>query len=270
MRRTWQRERIVGSRACGAEVTSRTCEVAGGSSRLFNSAFSACSVISWASSITNARARASKGRPPTSRTTSRICSILIPVGQGSTRKKSGWRAKFRAVGSLPFSARPRASGSAAIVRWTRPHVAHRPHASPPAVSQRRARPAASASVLFPTPSGPASSNAGGSRPRSRLRARRPLTRSWPRTSAKAIGPRPRVAPGLDRAQDARRDLVGVALPIEPEPAVRLFVEERQVAAPHALVEFERFALEPVVGAPLADAGQAFLDLDVEEQDEVGA
>src|SRR5258708_7015259 len=106
---------MVAGRAWGAAVTRKTWEGGGGSSRLLRSAFAACSVMRWASSITTTPAPASKGRSAIARTAAPPSSILIAAGFWPI--PSG-PAKGRAGGSRPWrSARDRS-----CLTWSWPMI----------------------------------------------------------------------------------------------------------------------------------------------------
>ena len=273
---SWQRERIVGSSACGDDVTRKTCDVAGGSSRLLSSAFCACSVMLWASSMTNARARPSKGRPQhLPHELSRTCSILMARAPGLDQEQVGVQAEVAQRGlALVLDLAPhlleRVGGAlrAQAGRAASAGVAGSP-------SHSRARAAARASVFLPTPCGPGeAAGPGGSRPVAQRAGQQRLdalvaedARRRPRLSLQtwAAGPAPRPPPAPARRPPRRSP---VAVDDDPAPRVLRPSASRSPRAPARGTR----APPPPGGrrSPrLPTRGEADLDRHVEKDREVG-
>ena len=175
-------------------------------------------------------------------------------------------ASRRALGLRPGQVRVEAP---CAVRWHARTAAARRRPRAP-LAQSRARAAARASVRLPTPSGPASSSAGGRRPcaQAPLASSR-LMRSWPRTlSERHRAPaRPTV---LERPrQRAAADLLRRPRAVHDHPAPRLPRDERVGSRSRTRSwNSRRLRLQAVVRAALADALQADVDRHVEEEREV--
>src|SRR5438552_12096787 len=159
------------------------------------------------------------------------------------------------------------SASGCSPRPARRHGGHASQASPASRSQSNARPAASASVLLPTPAGPEKRRAGGSRRWVTARDSSSRRREWPMTLSKAMAGGE--AAGFDRRPRPRLDVRLGAPGVDADPAIGLGRGQREVALAYPLVELPPLRLQPVAGAALAHPGQAHLHRKIEKEREVG-
>src|SRR6185503_5567276 len=128
-----------------------------------------------------------------------------------------------------------ATRSGWMARRARLHVVQTPQLSPSLRSHRSARPTARARVLFPTPSGPVSRTAGGTRSWTTALPSSVRTRSCPRTLANGTAHRRDAAPLEDREQPLEH-VVGAGLAVDRDPALRLLAHQLEISRADPLVE----------------------------------